>query len=329
LRVAIIFDMEGVSQIESYGELYPIYAAYWRTGRQKLTSDVVAAALGLIDGGVTEVAILNQHGAGETEFPNLILESLPEGVKQVEDWGKRGLRDHVDAMFQVGCHARGGSRSFSSHTILPGLRLRLNGELLSESHWWALTGAAPVLGIVGSEALAADRGLLSEVPFLAVQSGENRLTPRPLFSTQEESAAAIRAFARSAAGDATRQDPFTPRDIVLEASLQNGEEAGEALAGAGWTRMSRTEFRIEAHEWRAEGEPVDEAIYAAVGAAWAPYSAAFAGLDPSTKSSSLAYPRDSFASTDDLLRAWHAEQTVEWITPESARRWEGMRTGQA
>jgi D-aminopeptidase len=283
----------------------------------------------LIDGGATELAILNHHGAGAAEFPNLILEALPPGVTQVEDWGELGLRDHVDAMFQVGCHARGGSRSFSSHTILPGLRLRLNDQLLSESHWWALTGAAPVLGIVGSEALAADRGFLSDVPFLAVQSGESRLTPRPLFSTQEESSSAIRAFARAAARDATRRDLFSPGEVVLEASVQNGDNAGQALAAAGWTRMGPTEFRIEASEWRTEGDPIDEAIYAAVGAAWEPYSAAFAGLDPSTESSSLAYPRDAFATTDELLRAWHADETVEWITPESARRWEGMQTGQA
>jgi D-aminopeptidase len=328
MRVALIFDMEGVSQIESYAELYPIYEAYWRTGRQKLTSDVISAALGLMDGGATEVAILNKHGAGEAEFPNLVVESLPPGVTQVDDWGLRGLRDHVDAMFQLGCHARGGSRSFSSHTILPGLRLRLNGELLSESHWWALTGAAPVLGIVGSEALAAGLGFLSEVPFLAVQSGESRLTPRPLFSTQEESSSTIRAFARAAAGEAARRDPFAPREYVLEASVQNGDDAGEALAAAGWTRMGPTEFRIEASEWRTEADPIDDAIYAAIGAAWQPYAFAFAGLDPSTESSSLAYARDAFTATDELLQAWHIDETVEWITPESARRWEGMRTGQ-
>jgi D-aminopeptidase len=329
VRVAIIFDMEGVSQIEDLVELYPIYEEYWRIGRQKLTNDVLSAALGLMDEGVSEIAILNHHGAGEAEFPNLMTEVLPPGVTQADDWGKRALREHVDAVFQVGCHAWGGSPTFHSHTICPGLRLRLNGELLSESHWWALTGAAPVLGIVGSEALGANRGFLSEVPFLAVQTSPDRLTPRPLFADPEEGSAAIRAFARSAVRNARRQRAFAPRDFVLDASVQNGDDAAPALAAGGWTRTSRTEFKIEAAEWRADGDPIDEAIWTAVAAAWVPYSAMFKGLDPSTESTGLAYPADAFANTDAMLRSWSADRTVEWITPERASRWEGMEIGQA
>jgi D-aminopeptidase len=328
VRVAIIFDMEGVSQMRDFQELYPIYEDYWHTGRRKLTDDVVAAAHGLLDGGASEISILNHHGAGDTEFPNLILEALPDRVHKVDEWGKRGLRDHADAMFQVGCHARGGSPSFHSHTLLPGLRLRLNGELLSESHWWALTGATPVLGIVGSEALGADRGFLSDVPFLPVQGGDDRLTPRPLFATEAESSAAIRDFARSAAREAGRGRAVAPRDFVLDASLQNGNDAAAQLEAAGWVRTSPTEFRIEAAEWRSDSEWVDAAIYAAAGAAWRPYAASFEGLDPSSESTSLAYPPDAFERTDRLLRPWSADRTVEWITPASATRWEGMQIGQ-
>lgn len=328
MRVVIVCDMEGTAQIEGYTETVPIYPEYWRSGRQKLTSDVVAAALGLIDGGASEVAVINHHGAGETGWPNIIVEALPPGVTYAEDWNEQHLPEHADAMFQVGCHARGGSPSFFSHTILPGLRLRLTGELLSESHWWALTGSAPVLGIVGSEALGADLGFLSGVPFLAVQGGTDRMTPKPLFGSQAASVAAIRTFARTAIGEAGMQAPFAPRDFVLELSIQNGDDAARALEAAGWTRTSRTEFRIEAPTWRGEGEPVIAAIEAAIGAAWEPYSAAFAGLDASSESSSLAYARDAFAASDRIGRALVADRTVEWITPESAARWEGLETGQ-
>ncbi|MBI2781461.1 MAG: M55 family metallopeptidase [Chloroflexi bacterium] len=329
MRVAIIFDMEGVAQLRDFAELCPIYEDYWRTGRQKLTSDVTAAALGLLDGGATEVAILNHHGAGEIEWPNLITDSLPSGVTKIDDWYTPELRDHADAVLQVGCHARGGSPSFASHTILPGLRLRLNGELFNESQWWALTGTVPVLGIVGSEALGAELGFLSDVPFLAVQSGVDRRTPRPMFATQDESAAAIRAFARAAVRDAGKRHGYSPHDLLLEASIQNSDDAAAPMGAAGWVRTSRTEFRIQATDWRADGEPMDTAIYAAIDAAWAPYSWSLEGLDPSSEASSRSFPRDAFTRTDKVFRSWAGDPMEQWITPQIAARWEGLETGQA
>lgn len=327
MRVAIVFDMEAASQIEGFEELYPSYEAYWRRGRQKLTSDVAAAARGLLAGGASRVLVLNHHGAGENEWPNLIAEDLPTGAEVAADLGTLELRDHVDAMLQVGCHARGGSPSFSSHTILPGLRLRLDGELLSESHWWALNAAVPVLGIVGSTALGRSLGSLSDVPFLAVQGGESRARPQPLFADEAASAAAIETFARSSVDGASAQRPFSPRDFVLEASIQNGDDAAPALLAAGWTRTSGTEFSLERAAWH--DDPRGQAIDAAIEAAWAPYASLFEALDPRTEASARAYPRSSFAADDAVLRAWHADRTPEWYTPELATRWEGLTIGQA
>jgi D-amino peptidase len=327
VRVAIVFDMEAASQIQGFEELYPSYEAYWRRGRQKLTSDVAAAARGLLAGDASRVLVLNHHGAGENEWPNLITEELPAGVEVATDLSTLELRDHVDAMFQVGCHARGGSQSFSSHTILPGLRLRLDGELLSESHWWALNGAVPVLGIVGSAALGSTLGSLADVPFLTVQGGESRARPLPLFASEAASAAAIEAFARSSMERATAQRPLTPRAFVLEASIQNGDDAAPALLAAGWTRTSGTEFSLGAVAWH--DDPVGQAIDAAIEAAWSPYASLFRDLDPRDEASALAYPRSAFAADNAVLRAWHEDRTPEWFTPELATRWEGLTIGQA
>jgi D-aminopeptidase len=187
MRVVIVFDMEGTSHIGDFHEVCPIFPEYWDRGRAKLTNDIAAAARGLLEGGATEVVVMNHHGAGEVEWPNVIPEDLPEGVRRI-DWDKLEMREHVDAMFQVGAHARGGSQTFFSHTILPGLRLRVGDELLSESHWWAWTGDVPVLGIVGSAGLGAGLGSLSEVPFLAVQAGDDRSSAHPVFADPGETA---------------------------------------------------------------------------------------------------------------------------------------------
>jgi D-amino peptidase len=330
VRVVIVFDMEGTSHVGDYHELYPMFPEYWDSGRQKLTNDIAAAARGLLAGGATEVVVMNHHGAGEVEWPNAIAERLPDGVHLVE-WDKRVMRDEVDAMFQVGAHARGGSQTFSSHTILPGLRLRVGDELLSESHWWAWTGAVPVLGIVGSSGLGEGlrAGSLADVPFLAVQAGASRGSARPVFATPSLTADAIQAFARDAARHAGAQRARAPHDVALEASIQNADDAAETIEAGGWTRTGRTEFAIRAGAWRDDAETIDNAILTIIETAWRPYAYSFDGIDPTSRETGLGFPPERRAETDALLDAWTNDPTVEWITPERARRWEGMAIGQA
>ena len=328
MRVGLVFDMEGTSHIEDFRELTPIYREYWESGRQKLTADVVAATKGLLNGGATEVWVLNHHGAGEVEWPNIIEERLPDGARLADDWGKRAMRDHVDAMFQVGVHARGGSPSFLSHTILPGLRLRSDGELLSESHWWAWTGNVPLLGMVGAEALGDERGSLGDVPFLAVQRSTGRAHAEAIFGSPPETAAAIERFAANAIDDAAARRTLTPAGpIRLEASLQNADDAAPAMAKAGWARLSATEFVIEAEAWRGEGERIDDAIWEAASAAFAPYGHWFEGIDVNSQETALAFPPARLADTDAMLRRWAADQPPVWFDPSATdRQWEGYPT---
>ena len=327
MRVVIVFDMEGTSHIGDFHELYPMFPEYWDRGRRKLTNDISAAARGLLEGGATEVVVINHHGAGDAEWPNAVPEDLPDGVHLV-DWDERTMRDEVDAMFQVGAHARGGSPTFHSHTSVPGLRLRAGGELVSESHLWAWTGDVPVLGIVGSAGLGEGLGSLSDVPFLAVQTGDGRASARPSHASPDETAEQIRAFAKAAVRNGGGQRSRSPRDVVLEASLQNADAAAASMTTAGWSRTSRTEFRIESDAWREAGEPIDTAISGAIEAAFGPWDYAFVGIDPTSRASGLAFPVARRAETDALLTAWTNDRTVEWITEQSATRWEGMTVGQ-
>lgn len=328
MRVVIVCDMEGTSHIGDFHELYPIFPEYWDRGRRKLTNDISAAALGLIEGGATEVVVMDHHGAGEPSWPNVVAEDLPDGVRLI-DWSELAMRNEVDAMFHVGAHARGGSPTFHSHTILPGLRLRVGEELLSESHWWAWTGDVPVIGIVGSEGLGAGLGSLSDVPFLAVQTGDGRGSARPVFAAPDQTAEAIRSFAKAAFADGGGQRSRAPRGVILEASVQNADDAAEAMTAAGWSRTRQTEFRIEAGAWRQDGEPVDEAISKALEATWQPYAWSFDGVDPTSRESGLAFPTARRAATEAWLTAWTNDRTIEWITPESATRWEGLNVGQS
>lgn len=327
MRVALVFDMEGTSHIGGIREPFPMYREYWATGRAKLTNDVVAASKGLLAGGASEVWIINHHGAGDVDWPNIMVERLPGRVRMADDWGKRAMRDHVDAMFQVGAHARGGSPSFLSHTLLPGLRLRFGGELLSESHWWTWTGSVPVLGMVGSVEFGAERGSLGDVPSLGVQRSIDRATAFPVHASPAATAEAIGAFASSAVRDAGHRRIATPAGpIRLEASVQNGDRAASAMAGAGWQRTGRTEFAIQADAWRSDGEPIDEAIYAAGSAAYAPYAFWFDDLDASSEEAALAFPPDRLVRSTEMLESWSADRTPLWFEPSAADGpWEGFQ----
>ena len=329
MRVALVFDMEGTSHITDIREPFPIYLEYWRSGREKLTNDIVAATNGLLKGGATEVWILNHHGAGDADWPNAIVERLPERSHLAEEWGKQAMREHVDAMFQVGVHARGGSPTFQSHTLSPGLRLRHEGELLSESHWWAWTGNVPVLGMVGAEQLGLELGSLADIPFLAVQRSHSRTHAEPVFASPRETADAIESFAESTVRDvANRRTATPPGPIRLEACQQTGDDAADAMTNAGWTQTSRTEFVIEAEAWRGEDERVDNAIHEAAAAAWQPYAFWFEGLDPTSEQTALSYGGAALARSDAMLRSWSEDRTPSWFEPLALDgHWEGFQAG--
>jgi D-aminopeptidase len=328
MRVALILDMEGVSHIGDLHEAYPQFPEYWRAGRDKLAADVVAASRGLLAGGASEVIVFNRHG-GWT-WPNLIVDRLPERARLADGLSDLVIRDHADAMFQVGVHAGGGGRGFLSHTICPGLRLRVGEEMVTESHWWAWTGDVPLLGIVGSEALRDELGTLRDTPFLGVQVSSDRAVSRPAFDSASETADAILAFAADAARRVVDRRISTPvGPVTLEASFPNGAEAAGAMAEGGWRQTSATTFEVEASGWRSDGEPIDQAIETAAGAAYSPYALMFKGLDLTSEETALSYPADARARSAEMLRAWAADQPPRWYDASMAGRHEGAGASSA
>ena len=148
MLVVVSVDMEGASQLGSVREIFGCFPEYWQTGKPRLEADVAAACEGLLAGGASELVVIDNHGGNTI---NVSAESLPLGAR-LETWNVFDLPAHgADAMFQVGYHARGGVDGFLSHTYLPGLRLRLGDELISESHGRAWAAEVPLLGITGND----------------------------------------------------------------------------------------------------------------------------------------------------------------------------------
>src|SRR6476660_5762983 len=196
MLVAVSVDMEGASQLRSVREIFGCMPEYWQTGKPRLEADVSATCEGLLAGGASELVVLDNHGGNTV---NVSAESLPQGAR-LEKWNVYDLRDHgVDAMFQVGYHARGGVDGFLSHTYVPGLRLRVGGELISESHGRAWAADVPLLGIVGNDLHRQTLGSLEGAPYLVVQESAGREAMRPVFADSQDGLDAIRSFARTCA----------------------------------------------------------------------------------------------------------------------------------
>jgi D-amino peptidase len=299
VRIVLSSDMEGIAGIRGVRELLACCPEYWDSGRARLTDDVLAAASGLHDGGANEVIILDNHASG---YPaNLIADHLPFGLQisnvSVFDLPQAG----IDGMLQVGYHPRRGVQGFAPHTYIPGLRLWMDDEEISESHGRAWAAQTPLLGITGHANHGNNLGSLDEVSFLAVQHGIDPHHPQSVFTEPVESAEAIRSFAREAVrrmADAPR--PTAPRGATFAATLEGPDEAqvGTMLAG-GWVRQSDDAFAVTLPDWAQARELLAVAMQAAI----APFVGLLAALDMSSREAVARQDRE----TRDRLTAMFLE----------------------
>ena len=307
MRVALSTDMEGASWITDYREICPAFPEYWRTGRQRFTTDVVAAALGLLDGGATEVGVRDGHGF---TWRNIISEQLPDRAALV---GPSILPGEYDAAFQLGFHARCGTpNGFLAHTMAPGLAVALDGAPIAESHLSAFTRGVPLLGVVGDAALGRQlTGTLGGTPFLAVKGSTSKRDTVPVCADPAASAVAIRTFAARCAREwRERSTPAPPPRFRLEFSM--APELAARVAGKhGWELASPAVVRLEASDWAATAEARAAAVQAAAqslfdaGGDFDVSSEASVARQPADKIERLRLYITDFANSEDP--AWRTE----------------------
>jgi D-amino peptidase len=300
--------MEGISQIGNPREVKAFFHEYWETGRRRMNDDVVAAINGLLAGGATEVVVLDNHASGNRS--NLIADVLPERSR-LETWNVFDLRDSgVEAMLQVGYHARCGGFGFISHTYVAGLRLRVDGECISESHGRAWAADVPLLGIIGNDTHGNTLGSLSDVPYLVVQRTISRGSAAPVHSEPEDSADAIRGFAsdvmRNAASAAV---PEPPTDLLFEASIPDAFLDATVMHDASWRQISDTSFEAELGSWR-EARPL---ITSAMAAAPAPWRQPFGSSDLENEEAFLTVDPLKIQSAQAAYINWISETQTDWL----------------
>ena len=256
MLVVVSTDMEGVSQLRQAHEIVAACPEYWLTGKPRYEEEVAAACEGLLTGGATEVVVLDNHASGNPA--NIAADALPSGAR-LETWNLWDVPRHgVDAMLQVGYHARGGVDGFLSHSYAFDLRLRCGDELISESHGRAWAARTRLIGIIGNDAHEQTLGSLSGTPFLVVQRSKGRAAAEPVAELD-----AIQEFARTCAENAADVQPVdVPSETRLAASLPNGAEVEAAMRQGGWTRTGEVEYEVPLRTWDDAREPVGTAMLA-------------------------------------------------------------------
>jgi D-aminopeptidase len=298
--------MEGASQLQGVREIWGCLPEYWETGRPRLEGDVRAACEGLLAGGASELVVLDNHGGNTV---NVSPETLPEGAR-LETWRDFDLRERgVDAMFQVGYHPRGGVDGFLSHTYLPGLRLRVDGELISESHGRAWAAGVPLLGITGNDLHRDTLGSLAETPFLVVQRTISRSQVEPVFG-ETDGPDEIREFAAQCMRSAASAPAATaPSHLTFEASTPNGNEVVEQMTAAGWAPAGEVEFIAQLDTWN----DARELLAAAMNAALAPFLPYWLGGFDSAEDAAAA-DQQRVEQLRLIFDAWAEESHPQWYS---------------
>jgi len=165
--VWICTDMEGLAGVDHWDQCYhPDDSSLEYTyGRQQLTADLNAAAMGCFDAGADEVRVLDGHGRNGNR--GFIPQALDPRVKRVwftsatpVRW--EGLDQTVTVVAMVGQHSMAGTlNGFIDHTQSPRqiVRFLINGEEYGEMGQFALYAGAcgvPLAYVSGDEALCAE-----------------------------------------------------------------------------------------------------------------------------------------------------------------------------
>ena len=306
MLVVLSADMEGVSQLRGAREIIAACPEYWESGKPRYEEEVAAACEGLLDGGATEVVVLDNHASGNPA--NIAANALPPGAR-LETWNVWDLPEHgVDAMLQVGYHARGGVDGFLSHTYGLDLRLRCGDELISESHGRAWAAQTRLIGITGNDLHEETLGSLSDTPYLVVQRSAGHEAAEPAAGLN-----AIREFARTCAESAADVPPVhLPGATHLAASMPHGATVEAMMREGSWTRTGELEYEIALDSWQDAREPVGAAMLAAFSPVLHVWS-----NDLTSAERARAYDEVKRESLCAAIDTWAEASGPEWFTETS------------
>lgn len=218
-------DMEGIGGVVNKSHVFSDGNGY-QNAREWLTHDVNAAVDGAIEGGATDVLVLDGHGGNSAV--NLLYDRLHEGAQYIQGspWAEylQSLDSSFGAMFQVGAHAMAGTEgAILEHTMssLAWVEMLVNGQPMGEIGLCAAVAGCfdiPFVMLSGDDKACREaEGLVPGVESAVVKHGITRHCARLL--PMPEVYRLIREKARAAVAKAKDIPPFkieSPVEIQVE-----------------------------------------------------------------------------------------------------------------
>ncbi|MBI3791515.1 MAG: M55 family metallopeptidase [Gemmatimonadetes bacterium] len=207
LKVMVLYDMEGVSGVSDWRMTSFRQTDRYAEGRKSLTADVNAAIAGLKAAGVSDILVVDGHGSGNFESPDVLEDQLLAPAKMVSRDAPFDIYmdsyDHsIDAIVAIGMHAGAGNRQgFLSHTYtFEDVEYRVNGVPFNETMILA-AGAGrlriPVIMVSGDDQLERElKRMMPWVRYAMTKHAVDRSKAEPL--ARDEASRRIEAAAREA-----------------------------------------------------------------------------------------------------------------------------------
>jgi len=213
MKAFIMTDLEGVAGVVSFADQTSPEMRYGEQAKRLLTAEVNACTQGLLESGVTEVTVLDGHGAGGIVFEDIHPETrLIHGRPLSPHW--REMLEGADVALFVGQHAMAGAaRGNLNHTqdSLSITSFMLNGKPIGEIAQFALLAGSydvPVIFLSGDEAACREaEDLIPGVTTVAVKRGLGRNSAVSM--SAPKSCAMIRSSAARAVAR-HRGEPIAP-----------------------------------------------------------------------------------------------------------------------
>jgi D-amino peptidase len=163
LKVLLLYDMEGISAADEYRKTTVAHPEQYAQGRRSLTDDVNGAIAGLAAGGATEIVVVDGHGSGNNDSPDVIVDEIRKpGAMHFRatafDIYMDSYDHSIDAIVAIGMHAGAGNRTgFLAHTYSAhDIEYRVNGVPFNETMILAMGAARlriPVIMVSGDDQL--------------------------------------------------------------------------------------------------------------------------------------------------------------------------------
>lgn len=234
-KIFICADMEGITGVSSPEQTGGTGADYGRA-RKMMADDVNAAVRGAVDGGATDIVVIDSHGTGH----NLQRDDLDAHARLISENAVRrygmmeGLDETFDAVFFIGLHAKAGSLvGVFAHTQNGNIRdVQINGRSVGEGGMNTLYAAwfgVPVVMVTGDQiAVAQVKEVATDASGVVVKRALNGRTVelRPAGDTRDEIQRTAQQAVRTARKFAPRRTgPFRIQIWYRDSAIPEVAEA--------------------------------------------------------------------------------------------------------